>query len=352
MVRPLTTKRKGKATKFRKVCLLVSLATLFFIPTYAFGAAYYYCSKEAAGSHDGSSWANCWDCEDGDSDEVNWSTLETAAASQPVYLFMDGGTTSQTYNGMMVVDASGSSDTNRVYIMPGYAAQQMGVPGSHDSHAGKVVWDLQGIAESDAIQIRWEKYVTLDGYADPRPSGGNNPKLVVGWSNDPGGSLVNIHDSEYIHIRNVEVTHEDHESYRGNGIGGGKESGSALRQGNICEYCYVHDTGNGVVNDHGINFEGQNGAIIRYNEMRNVGDGGSEVIGCSGQGSQDCEAYYNLVVDSALAFIDIAVVRFNTVYIPSDAENTVRAYTTRNGEVGSSAIYIENNFFYDLRSTT
>ena len=63
----------------------------------------------ATGDNDGSSWANAWR----QFANIDWAALQTAAASQPVYLYVKKGSTSET---PLILGGSGSSDTNRIFI--------------------------------------------------------------------------------------------------------------------------------------------------------------------------------------------------------------------------------------------
>lgn len=96
----------------------------------------------------------------------------------------------------MTVQGSGSSDTNRIYIMPGYAAQQMAVPGNHDGHTGQVIFALGGLSGDPyfGIGLSSRSYITIDGYSDPRPSGGNNPKFTIRDVNHDWAALIGVVD--------------------------------------------------------------------------------------------------------------------------------------------------------------
>jgi hypothetical protein len=87
------------------------------------------------------SWANAWRT----FANVNWSTLQTEAASQPVYLYVKKGSTSTT---ALIIGGSGSSDTNRIYI----------TTDSSDSGTDPIV---TGVVSGGAVKFDSKSYLTI-----------------------------------------------------------------------------------------------------------------------------------------------------------------------------------------------
>ena len=200
--------------------------------------AHRFAGVTSAGNADGTSWENRWAYR-----ASPWALVESLATGDPIYIFLDGGYAAQLYTLPMLVNGSGSSETNRIHIMPGYAAQQMDVPGNHTDHIGQVIFDLGG-ADGFGIGIHSGRYITIDGYSDPRPSGDGNSKFILRNVNGNGAALVagwGVEGSQDITVRNVEV-YQERLDYLGDGII--FTSDVPHTDGNIVvENCHIHDGG-------------------------------------------------------------------------------------------------------------
>lgn len=299
--------------------------------------AYRYASSSAGGSNDGTSWANCWAL-----GSVPWSTLQSLAASQAVYLFLDGGTTSKTYTDKLTAAGSGSSDANRIFIMPGYAAQQMGVSGDHTGRTGQVIISATG--DNAAIQLTGYSYITIDGYSDPRPHGGNLSKLkLLNASHDAGG-VVEIKGStcQYITVRRCEIT-KTSQTAPGDGVHVNRFSSAADRH-LLIEENYFHDGGywTGVIYYAAVWIDYVDNVVVRYNEIVDWGNGGSyrsgEGIGAYAGHQSGINAYGNLLINVGCGFRAIHIIRFNTIYSSY--------FSIQHNTAQSGTHYIENNLFY------
>ncbi len=97
---------------FKKYLLLsiLILFVVFLLPKISWAATYHYVYPGlTTGNNNGSSWTNAWRS----FANINWAMLQTEVATQPVYLYIKKGSTSTT---ALTVGASGSSDTNRIFI--------------------------------------------------------------------------------------------------------------------------------------------------------------------------------------------------------------------------------------------
>ena len=299
--------------------------------------AYRFAGVTSAGNADGTSWENRWAYT-----SIPWATVESLATGDPVYIFLDGGSTARVYTSTMVVNGAGSSDTNRIHIMPGYAAQHMNVPGNHTDRIGQVIFDLGG-ADVYGIHIRGSvRYVTIDGYADPRPSGASNPKLILRNVNGDGAALIcgeEHYGPRWITVRNVEVYQED-VAYLGDGII--FISYTPHTEGNIVvENCYIHDGGFAGVQYAAIWIKGLNSSIIRYCEIRDWARDSGEGVGFHSGRQTGGQVHGNLFVNVGIAVRAASRIRYNTFY-----NCYTPIHTTELGE----DIYIENNGLYESRN--
>jgi hypothetical protein len=88
---------------------LIILLVLF--PSLSTAATYHFVHHGlATGKNDGSSWANAWR----DVDNIDWATLTSEAASQPVYVCFKKGV--EISNDDLRIIGSGSSETNRIIL--------------------------------------------------------------------------------------------------------------------------------------------------------------------------------------------------------------------------------------------
>jgi hypothetical protein len=90
--------------------IAIALIVCIIIPLTCYATTYYYVHPGlGTGSNNGSSWGDAWQ----NFSNVMWSTLESDAISQPVYLYIKKGITTNT---VIAPTGSGSSDTNRIII--------------------------------------------------------------------------------------------------------------------------------------------------------------------------------------------------------------------------------------------
>jgi hypothetical protein len=99
-------------------------------------ATNYYCSTTSQGSANGTSWGNSWSCS-----SVPWGSVHGGDT-----VFMDGGTTSMTYNSRINITNSGTSDGARITLRIGQDAGHNGIA------------TLTG-----GINFTSQNYVTIDG---------------------------------------------------------------------------------------------------------------------------------------------------------------------------------------------
>lgn len=291
--------------------------------------AYRYAGATSAGSANGLDWDNRWLYT-----SIPWATITSLASTQPVYVFLDGGSISLTYNSALDISGDGSSDTNRIYIMPGYAADQMGVSGDHSGHTGQVIFDLVG-ADDTAISIEGS-YVTVDGYSDPRLSAGNDIHFTVRGVDGSTAKLVGVWAETYITIRNLNL-YQTSSAYEGDAIhlGHGQPSVDCHI---LVELCYIHDGGTAGVEFAGVWVNGCDNTIIRYCEIRNWGTSNGEGVGFSAGNQTGGFVHNNLFLNVGVAVRSVAYVRFNTII---DSYIGIATYN-----LGEDAYY-ENNFLYE-----
>lgn len=121
------------------LCLLLSLVQL----ANSASADSWFIDNAASGSNIGTSWANAWQS----FSDVKWGSGGVKAGDT---LFISGGSTSKTYNGVLRIQESGNS-SNSIYISVG---QDQG-------HNGVVIIDRNGSGE--AINIQGKSYIIING---------------------------------------------------------------------------------------------------------------------------------------------------------------------------------------------
>lgn len=332
-----------------KIGLIFFLAIfgVLFLAKGSQAAVYRYCGASAKGSSDGTSWDNQWSCTGNSSIDTNMASL---TSSQPAYLFIDGGNTSQTYTNTLAGgswSASGASATNRIYIMPGYAAQQMGVPGTHTGHTGQVIFDGGGI-NGFLFHFSGSSHITVDGYSDPRPHGANTPRLILKNINGDSAANLRIADSSSdITVRNMDLSQTGNISgYLGDMII--TYSGS-VQTDILLENNYFHDCCKAGIEYAAIWTNKINNFRVRYNEFNNVARQNGEGVG----DMTSVEPYsgymdvsYNLIYNSGTAVRGYSAVRNNTI------ANCASAWyhSSTNSAYQSASKYFENNFVFNCDS--
>jgi hypothetical protein len=141
------------------IVLSIALFAILVIAPNAL-AANWYVDNVASGSNNGTSWTNAWES----FGDISWVSI---SAGDTVYI--SGGTSSKTYGETLTIGASGSDNSNRIYIRTGAKAPS---PSGHD---GVVIID----GATNGISSANRSYVTIDG----ENSGSQNLRIINTTSN-------------------------------------------------------------------------------------------------------------------------------------------------------------------------
>lgn len=176
----------------KKLLLIVFLILL--LPVGAGAAdAYYYVRTTAAGSEDGSSFANAWAIAD-----IDWSAINTKLATDDVYVYFKRG---DTFGQMSILEFGTyvPAATQRLYITvdPVDTGDK-----PHFSFATSGTW---------AYGIRWKNagYITLDNL-NIEDTGTATASEAIHTGTDDGGSTANLNNKGYIHITNCDFSGWSH----------------------------------------------------------------------------------------------------------------------------------------------
>jgi ribosomal protein L24 len=246
--------------KNRPVFLILFGVLFLFLPKIS-SAADWYVDKEASGLDNGTSWADAWKA----FSDISWSTIEPGDT-----IYISGGDISKTYNERLKIQASGSSDSDRVTIMTGQDA----------GHNGTVIITPP---EWDGINISDQSYVTVSGQV------GTEQKMRVTGGLSSGIGIEGA--SSHIQLLYLELD---------NNGAGDPNSGIEIwiniaSIGIEIGYSYIHDNyQDGIHWGESVRGSGYGNNFVHHNIITNTHDDGIEI----GASSVD---FYNNVMGNNIA---------------------------------------------------
>lgn len=230
---------------------------MVLVLAFSANATSWYCSNAALGSHNGTSWANAWNCAGG----VTWGSSGVTAGDT---LYVDGGSGSMTYtaavDNMFTVSASGTSAA-RITIATGAKSPS---PAGHD---GTVIFDGAS-AHAPIINANNAQWIKFDG----EKSGTSNWVVQNGRNGHAPGSAYSTGDYA------IGLTN------------------ASSAQGKILTYFTIHDVSDGI--NAGAVANGTALLELSYNTIYNVvGDHLINVTGDSSPSFGNILIHHNILTD-------------------------------------------------------